>query len=148
MSGDVITENDFDSRKYPWKLQALVVTPQKIEYHMNVQPHLYRSPGQHCLIFHSSSLRLPSEFLVHIVRAYAVDSSHAASFALLDQTDSHNIQSCNKSTYIQVIGMHFSSSCMLVNIILLFYIKIQTLIIINIIWFVMYLLCLPLNRTE
>jgi hypothetical protein len=108
MSGDVSTENDFDSRKYPWKLQALVVTLQKIEYHMRVQPHLYRSLGQQCLIFHSSSLHLHSEFLVHVVRVYSVDSSHAASFALLDQTGSHNIQSCNKSTHIQVIGMHFS----------------------------------------
>jgi len=58
-------------------------------------------------------MRLHSEFLVHIVQVYAVDSSHAASFVLLDQTGSHNIQSCKKSTNIQVIGMHFCSAACL-----------------------------------
>jgi hypothetical protein len=81
-----------------------------------VQPQ--RSLGQHSLIFHSSTLHLHSEFLVHVVQVYAVDSSHAASFVPLDQTGSHNIQSCKKSTHSGYRHAFFQC-CMLVNIILL-----------------------------
>ena len=85
------------SRKYPWQLHALVVTLLKIQVSHDHPATLVKVTWP--TLPYSPFLSTDSEFLVHIVQAYAVDSSHAASFVLLDQTGSHNIQSCKKLTY-------------------------------------------------
>lgn len=82
------------------------------------------------LIFHSLAQHFHSEFVVHVVLVYPVDSSHAASFVLLDQKGSHNTQSCKRSrhTVFWIEASIFPGLHPFLNIILQFHTKIQTLI--------------------